>query len=315
MKQVSLFIVIVLLVLVGILILVGWYNANQEAEEEAVAEVKVFNIVTSFLPMTIFTQNIAGDVAEVVNLLPLGTGPHEYSLTPSDIQKISKADVLIINGVGLEDWILDAVTGADNDDLETVVASEGIKLIESSHSSKQENEESITEDHDPHIWLSPKNAVTQVKNIAAALIRIDSKNAEVYKQNRDQYIQKLEELDKEISVKLSNVKNKDFVSFHSAFTYFAKDYNLNQVAVIEEFPGKEPSAAYIAEIETQIQDLGIKAIFSEPQFSPRIVEILASDLNLKIYELDPIATGKTTNDYYEIIMNQNADNLVNALNQ
>ncbi|MFH1509199.1 MAG: zinc ABC transporter substrate-binding protein [bacterium] len=310
MKKIINFIIAVLVIFLLIIAIVYIIN-NQNLEENNLTEENTkINIVTSFLPLTIFTENVVGETANVSGLLPPGTGPHEYSLSPSDIQKLADADVFIVNGVGLEDWLDDAITSANNPDLEIIVASEGIELISEETSSDENNYVS-----NPHVWVSPIQAIKQVQNIIDGLATTDEKNKDIYNQNGENYIKQLQTLSTEISSKTSEAASNKIVTFHSAFAYFAHDYNLNQVAVIEEFPGKEPSAKYIADVEKQISELGIKAIFSEPQFSARLVEAIATDLNLEVSTLDPVATGEVTPDYYEKVMRANLDNLITALNK
>ncbi|EKD46334.1 MAG: hypothetical protein ACD_68C00032G0004, partial [uncultured bacterium] len=282
--------VIFVSLLVIILLIAFFLISQKDVRHNSDSSSEKPRVLASFLPMAIFTQNVAGNYADVDILIPPGASAHDYSFSPSDLQKINSADALIINGAGFEDWLTETLASSDRQDLEIIDTSSSIELI---------NEGRDETAADPHLWISPKNAIKQVNNIAEGLAKIDSVNAENYRLNAAEYIARLKTLDEEITTHLQKIKSKQFVAFHSAFTYFTRDYGLEQVAAIEEFPGKEPSAAYIAEVENKIKDLGIKAIFSEPQFSPRIVDALASDLNLTVLTLDPLETGFLENDYYE----------------
>ena len=254
-------------------------------------------VLTTIAPLYSFTKNITGDFADVDNLLPSGVGPHEYSFSPLDVKKIIGADVLIKNGVNLESWMDKLIASAGKKNLIIVDTSSGIKII----------------NNDPHIWLSPKNAIIQVENITNELIKTDPGHSEAYKNNAENYIQRLKTLNKEILEEVNKLKQKEFVAFHSAFLYFAKDYGLKQAAVIQEYPEKEPSPKHIAFVINTIRDAGIKAIFSEPQISPKIVEAIAKDLNLQVYSLDTLETGAPYPEWYEDKIRANLAVLKKAL--
>jgi ABC-type Zn uptake system ZnuABC Zn-binding protein ZnuA len=166
---------------------------------------------------------------------------------------------------------------------------------------------------DPHIWLDPRFAVIQVRNIAEGLAAHDPENAEFYRRNAEAYVRSLEALDAEIARDTAAFTKKDFVAFHPAFSYFARRYGLNQAAVIEEFPGQEPSPRYVAGVMRTIRDLGVTAIFAEPQFSPRIVEVIARDLDIDVRVLDPIETGDPDKDSYLRLMRANLEALRSVL--
>ena len=197
-----------------------------------------------------------------------------------------------------------------------VDTSTGIATLPSGEGTGREgrgNEEDEHGDINPHIWLDPNNAIIQVGNIRDAFITRDPQNADVYRINADRYIDELRVLDQEIRETTNSFSAKDFIAFHSAFKYFAERYGIRQVAAIEEFPGKEPSPKYLSEMIKLIRKLGITAIFSEPQFSPKIVEVIARDLHLTVYELNPVETGDRVKDSYISIMRKNLEILKDAL--
>ncbi len=243
------------------------------------AKIKIF---TTIAPLYCFTINIAGNIADVDNLLPSGVGPHEYAFRPADIQKIAHAQVLIKNGADLEGWLDKLIATAMESPatnsvgkLTVVDTSSGIPLI----------------NKDPHFWLSPKNAIIQVENIRAALIKTDPVNRKQYMENAENYIRTLNALDRAIREEISTWRKKEFVAFHPAFLYFNEEYGLRQVATIQETPEESPTPNHIAHVINTIKSSGIKAIFSEPQVTHRIVKTIAKDLNLRIYTLDTLETG------------------------
>ena len=262
-------------------------------------------ILTTIPPLYSFTKNIAGDIANVENLLPNGAEPHDYSFGPSDIKKVSKAQVIVKNGLGLESWLDKLLVSAGENaaamgqEFFVVDASSGVDVI----------------DADPHIWLSPLKAVAQIINIRDALIRVDKMNAETYSRNAAIYIDRLMKLHNEIADVVSKFKRKEFVAFHSAFKYFANDYGLDQVAVIQESPGIASSPTGIAEVMDIIRERDIKVIFSEPGSSHKIVNLIADDLDLEVYDLDTLETGSLSKDWYENKMRGNLGVLKKALNK
>jgi ABC-type Zn uptake system ZnuABC Zn-binding protein ZnuA len=253
-------------------------------------------ILTTIAPVYCFTKNVTEDAAIVDNLLPAGAGAHDYSFSPADIMKIQNADVIIINGVQLESW-LDKVISSSGGKSVIIDTSDGI----------------IIRDNDPHIWLSPRNAIVQVRNIMNALLKIDEENSPIYKSNAEDYIRKLGTLDGKIQTEIDSWKRKEFIAFHSAFKYFAEDYGLRQAAVIEEFPGKSPSPSHIAGIIDIIKSTDVNAIFTEPQAHHRIVESLARDMDLEVLTLDTMETGGLSREFYENASLSNLEALGKAL--
>ncbi len=239
-------------------------------------------VLTTIAPLYSFTRNVAGDLADVDNLLPTGIGPHEYSFSPADIKKITEAHILIKNGVNLESWLDRLIASAQGRDAQT--GKERLTVVDTSLGVEIINE-------DPHIWLSPKNAIIQAKNIRDALVKADPDSSERYMENTEKYIKRLETLDKDIKDEVRTWERKEFVAFHSAFLYFARNYGLKQVAVIQEFPDKQPTPKHIADVINTIKKTGVKAIFSEPQFSHKIVKTIAEDLKLQVFSLDTLETG------------------------
>lgn len=272
-------------------------------------------VVTTFVPYYVFTQNLADNHVQVINLINNTQEPHDYQLKPSDIATLQKADLIITNGLGIDDWVKEAATKSEtkakifnaSDYVTPLSTKHGLELIES---NEPEND-----DHgafDPHLWVSPKNVLEVLPHITAALISIDSSNESSYKQNLVNYTNRIKELDTKITDQLQPYRHQAFISFHEAFQYFARDYGLASAISIETYPGKEPTPKYLQSLIKLIKDQKIKAIFSEPQFSPRIVESLAQDLHLKVYSLDPMETGALNGTFYEDTTLLNVKNIVEA---
>lgn len=292
-----------LLLLVLSVALVGCGGTDKSAEKKTA---EPFRIVTSFYPMYVATINITDGVdgVEVYNMTKPQTGClHDYQLMTEDMKTLEKADAFVINGAGMEDF-MDKVTEQQKK-LKVIDASRGIELI---HDDE--------EGDNPHVWLSVTDAITQVRNIADQLKEADPAHAAAYEKNAVAYIEKLSSLKSEMHAALDNVPHKDIVTFHEAFPYFAKEFNLNIIGVVEREPGTEPTPTELQETIEQVNALPTKVLFTEPQYSPAAAETIARETGAKIYTLDPVVTGEATpaaKNAYIDTMKKNMKTLQEAL--
>lgn len=277
-------------------------------------------IVTSFYPMYISTLNIVKDIpnVEVLNMTTSQTGClHDYSLSTKDLKTLSNADILIINGAGMESFLDDVID--EYSDLKIIEASKGIDLIEDTeHDDHTEDHDHEDHDHDvnPHVWVSISKNIEEVSNIAEELSSLDPNHANEYQDNANEYIAKLENLKTEMHSTLDNIAHKDIITFHEAFPYFAEEFGLNIVGVIEIEPDSEPSAKEVENIISIINEKNIKALFTEPQYSSKIADTIAKETGSSIYTLDPIVTGDANEDAYDdyiVKMQENLNTLKEAL--
>lgn len=246
-------------------------------------------IVTSFYPVYIATINVSRDVpgVQVVNMTKPQTGClHDYQLTPEDLKTLERADVFVINGAGMEAFLEKAIK--QQPQLKVIEASKDIELL------KDQNGEV-----NPHVWVSISNEILQVRNIAAQLSAADPAHAEKYKKNADEYCEKLKVLQDSMREKISQTANKNVITFHEAFPYFAKEFNLNIVAVIEREPGSEPTPQELSETIGKVKASKIKALFAEPQYSSKAAETIARETGAKVYVLDPVVTGDAKPNAYD----------------
>jgi len=300
-------------------------------------------VLCSTYPMYLFTRQVtAGCEGVTVELmLPASVGcPHDYSLTPGDMRKLAAADVVILNGLGLDDMFTSAIRQA-NPNAKVVLASAGIggllPLSPSAHTHDEHDADDDDDDdghdhhghhHDPglynpHLFASPRMAACVVLNLAVELAAQDSVNAARYMQNAHAYHDRLVALGHEMGRAFLNVPNRKIVTEHAVFDYLARDCGLKIAAVIEEIPGLDPAAAEIRALITQIRSSGAAAIFTEPkppldgpQRPTKIGQTLADELRLPVEVLDPVALGPDDPpaDYYETRMRANLATLVRILN-
>ena len=277
---------------------------SKAADTKANNSTKTLTIATSFYPMYILALNVAKDVpnVKVVDLTKPITGClHDYAVTPDDMKKLEEAQVFIVNGAGMESFMDKVIKQIPN--LKIVDSGIGIQLIKG-QGDQGDN---------PHLWVSISNAITQVKNMGDQLANFDKDNAAKYKENTDVYVKKLEAEREKMHKALDGIKNRDIITFHEAFPYFAKEFNLNIVGVIEREPGSEPSAKELIDSINKIKELKVKALFVEPQYPAKSAETIAKETGAKVYTLDPIVTGPMDADAYISIMDNNLKTLQEAL--
>jgi ABC-type Zn uptake system ZnuABC Zn-binding protein ZnuA len=206
-------------------------------------------------------RQVAGDRVEVQSLIPPGSDPHSYQLTPSDMAMIADADLIFMVGVGLEEF-LDGVVERTGGNARLVEVSDGIELLEFEHEGEDEEhaEEDEHDEGDPHVWFDPNNVMIWVKNIERVLSQMDPVNSTIYTANAEAYIGQLEELDAWIREQVDSVsmENRLIVTDHLLLGYFTERYEFEQVGAV--IPGystmTEPSALEMAALEDTIRELG-----------------------------------------------------------
>jgi zinc transport system substrate-binding protein len=241
------------------------------------------NVATTIAPLSDFVIAVGGDRVDVTVLVPAGAEPHTYEPTPSQMKDVAKANLYVMNGGGLEFW-MDKVLQV-NKDMLIVDSSRGVKLVNESGGET-----------DPHIWISLRNAAIQVNNICSGLIQVDPKNGEYYRKNRDDYLQKLKALDGEFNQTFAAKSGRIFIVYHPAWTYFARDYNLDQVPILEN--EKEPGPKYLGSIIDLARRNNITVIFVEPQYNPKSAEVIAQEIKAKVVALDPLGQNYLENMRY-----------------
>ena len=289
-------------------------------------------VLTSFPPLYSFTANVAGEQAAVKCLLT-GTGPHDYSASAMDSLKVAGADLFIVNGLELDDFVTKLVSRSDNrrPDLvfrvgEKIEHDLLIHLEEDERKHVHEDgSECVHGVHDPHIWLGPDEAVAMVQQIAKRLGTADPPNQKVYEDRAEAYIKKLQELKDYGLSKFQSVKNRRIVTTHDSLRYFARAYKLESVGSIQPRAGAEADSGQLAKLADFCLQKQVRAIVIEPQYSKGAAESLQKHLmsrhryELQLVEFDPMETaqadrtGNPDPDLYLRVVRQNIDNLAKAL--
>ncbi len=263
-------------------------------------------IATSFYPMYVHTINVTKGVkgVSVINMTKPQTGClHDYQLTPDDLKTLEKAKVFVVNGAGMEAFLGKVIKQMPK--LKIIEASTGIPLIKGDGEAGD----------NPHVWVSVSHAIQQVKTIGDQLAKADPAHGAQYQKNAVAYIQKLEALREKMHQGLDPIRNRNIITFHEAFPYFAKEFNLKIVAVIEREPGSEPSAKELAETIKIIKQAKVKGLFAEPQYPAKAAATIARETGMKVSFLDPAVTGAANGDpdAYLKTMEQNLKSLKEAL--
>jgi zinc transport system substrate-binding protein len=279
---------------------IGFVLAGCAAEEIKESRLRV---AADIAPLADFCREVGGDRVEVEMIIPAGASPHAYELTTGQMKYLSQADVLVINGLDLTPWADDIFTALDNPGLITVVAGEEAPKGDLLPAAQDDHHEHGI--YNPHVWLDPNLATYIVEAIRDAFIEAEPVDESTYRANADSYIKELEGLDGWIRKEVSGYNSLKFVSFHPSWTYFARRYGLDQVAVIEELPGKEPTADEIAVLVDSIIEQGVRAIFAEPQLNPQAAEVIAEEAGgqVEVKILDPLGDpdDPSTGTYLEMM--------------
>ena len=256
-------------------------------------------VVASITPLADFVKQVGGDHVAVTLLLPPGASPHTYEPTPKIVREISQARIFFKIGSGLEFWA-DRLIKTAAVSIDVVDSSSGVELIRYTSSNKHDgHQHSATTD--PHIWLDPVICIEIIGKIETALSKNDPANASFYKNNASMYREMLRKLDKEIAEKTKLFRTREYVTFHPAWNYFSKRYDLKVAAVIEEGPGKDPSPRHIRKIIEELKKLNTRVVFAEPQFSPKIAETIAKEAGGQVLFLDPVGGQKDKETYIKMM--------------
>lgn len=288
----TIFVVLVILGIFGYLIY-KFVGQNQPQ----ISENKQLTITTSIFPVASLTRSITGNRVDVKNILPVGQIPQNYQLTEQDKQLVLQSDLVLIIGLGLDNWLKD------------YASTQNIKILDLSEFVALRLEGNV---QDPYYWLSIDNAQKMLTEIFDQLKGQDLLNTSFYKTNYDNSFKELADL-KEVSLlKVKIAENRNIVTQHDAFEYLAAEMDLDVKAVVEPDFISPPDQTHLDSLKKVFKKNQISSIFKEPQYSSSAVEYLAEINNLQIFELDPFG-GAASTDSYIAMYTFNIDQLVAAL--
>jgi ABC-type Zn uptake system ZnuABC Zn-binding protein ZnuA len=272
---------------------------EEEAKEGETPRVKVAASLAIFAD---FVRQVGGDRLDVSTVIPAGADPHTYEPPPGRVARLTEADLVIVNGLGLEAALQDVIEENTPSSTPIIELSQGLSVTNDDQSAN------------PHLWLDVQNAMAYVERIRDALVEIDPASAESYRANADSYLSELRALDEEVAAAIDSIPSdrRKLVTFHDAFPYLAQRYGLEVVGVVVASPGKEPSAKDVADLVEAIAAEDVPAVFKEPQFNASILELAADDAGVEICTLYSGALDKKVDTYVKL-MRFDAKELVRCL--
>lgn len=265
-------------------------------------------VVTSASIFADMTTMVAGGHVRIQSVVPIGGDPHIYEPTPEDVQLVSRADLVLVNGLTFEGWMRELIENSGTR-AETVTITEGIGTIES---------EEYANSSDPHAWMTAKNGLTYVKNIRDALIKLDPFNRKVYEFNAGVYLKQLEDLDQLIFDQIASIpaENRVLITSHDAFRYFGRHYGIQVEAALGTSTDAEVQTDDVNRLTTIIRETGVPAIFVESTINPKLIRQIATDNNVIIggyLYADSLGEPDTEAGTYEGMLRYNATTIVEAL--
>jgi zinc transport system substrate-binding protein len=289
---------IAIVVTIIVIIAVGLISLYQSSDLDYAEKPRV---VVTILPQAEFIEKIAADKVSITTMVPPGASPHTYEPRPSQMKEVTDAEMYAKVGTGLDFELvwMDKIIET-NPNMLIIDSSKGIRLIE----TVADNEHGRK---DPHIWLSPKNAIIMVENLYEGLVKIDPDNKEFYAKNKDEYIESLKELDSTMMQTFSGLKTKKFMVYHDSWGYLAYDYGLEQIPIAKE--GKEPTPEGIANLIDQARENNITIILASPEFEIQTAKTIAEEIDGSVILISPLAK-----DYIENLKRM-SDEISKSLNE
>ena len=284
------------------LVLVAGCNgsAASPSPSESTGAAADYTVIATTSVFADLAQLALGDNVVIETIVPAGVDVHTFEPSPADAQKLAGADLIVMNGLGLDEWALSLLEAAGKSEEDVLELAEGIDesnawvYLEGEEHDEEEGEEHSEEEGeehghggtDPHIWLDPKGAAIYVNRIAARVAAELPERAAAIESARDAGLAEIAALDEELRVGFAAVEAsaRKIVTFHDAFGYFARAYGIEIVGVAVEAPGQEPSAKEIAALIDAIKAAGVTSVFSEAQFPSKVLDQVAAETGATVLE-------------------------------
>ena len=298
------------IVLIAVILVIGCNNKEKKKNGK-------LNVVTTTTMITDLVKNIGGDKLEVNGLMGSGVDPHLYKASEGDVSKLFNADVVVYNGLHLEGKLEEVFEKMKHQNKKTIVVSDVIdknNLIES---------EAFASNYDPHIWFDINNWINITMFVTEKLTELDSKNAEFYKKNAEQYLEQLTKLNKEITIKINElpVDKRILVTAHDAFNYFGRQHKFNVVGLQGLSTATEAGVQDVQKLAKFIIANKVKAVFVESSVPKRTIEALQEAVKSKGQEViiggtlysDALGNAGTDEGTYTGMYKANVNTIVDAL--
>lgn len=277
-------------------------------------------VLSTIKPVHMLVRAVAGDIADSAQIIPDYASPHSYSFKPSDLRRLSKADLVFRIDAHMESFLDKSLTSIAKGKLISLSDAEDLTLLKANHSHDEhevhdeEHESDDAAENDYHLWLNPDNATAMVKQILDQLIKMDTANSAQYTENAQQLIDSIAEKDKAISLQMSEVTNSPFIVMHDAWQYFSKHYTLNQLSSVTLQEDLRASAKSISEVRELIRSEGVTCVVTEPNFRLDTVNILTEGFAVNTAQIDPLGRDiKSDLQGYPELLQNTADKLLSCL--
>jgi len=247
-------------------------------------------VVTTISTFNSFVEAVGGSHVTVQSLVPVGGSPETYQPTPQNVATLAQANILVENGAGLEAWLDRTVRNAGSPDLRIVVGADGLPV----------------KNNNPHLWMDPQLAKRYVLKIRDALIVTDPLHGNDYRMNALRYNHQLDQLSKKIARDIDRIppKQRVMIVFHNAWQYYNDRFGITTLGFIEPSPGQEPNPQSIANLVDLAKQHHVRAIFGEPEYSPKLAEQIARSAGITIVDNlydDSVGTDPRVSDYISML--------------
>lgn len=275
-------------------------------------------VLTSIKPLQLISQAITCGVSDTAVLLPAQASPHDYCLKFSDIEKLDAADLIFWVGPDMETFLSSVLKGSNHEKSIAMIHSYGVSQRKEQGDGPQKHSSCHHHhgDCDPHIWLSPKNALAMARVIKKKLRSVDTnkQNRAQYKANLLIFQRSILEADEKNKKLLESVKQKPFFVFHDAYGHMQDHYGLNIAGHFTINPQQQPGVRHLENLRKKLKNAGPTSVFREPQFQPSYINRLTEGMPVKVDVLDPLATDiAITPDGYVTFINSLINNIYNSL--
>lgn len=259
------------------------------------------DVVTTISTINSFVAGVGGDKVRVTNIVPVGASPETFQPTPQDVATVSQAQLLVENGAGLETWLGKLLGNAASPNMRVVVCADGLPVV----------------NDNPHLWMDPQLAKRYVQKIRDALIDVDPKDANLFRSNAFLYNGKLDALTSHIQAQIKTIppEKRYMIVFHNAWQYYNDRFGITTLGFVERNPGQEPNPQQIAQLVDLAKQHGVKAVFSEPEYSPKLLNSIAQGAGIGVVDSlydDSIGTNPQVADYISML-EYDTGIIVNAL--
>jgi zinc transport system substrate-binding protein len=258
-------------------------------------------------PYYSFVSHIVGDKADIMPLIGAGYNPHNYNPLPDDLKRAQSLDVLVVNGIGHDQWAFEIMNASGGSDTPLIYANDAVSLIPVAGGT----DDTVN----AHTFISTITAIQQIYEIARRLGELDPANADEYRRNARDYATSLRRLKAEYTQQIAQIDSSNFraATMHGAYGYLMQEFGLQIVAVVEPRHGVEPTARQLAQTIDEIKAANVNVLFAEKYFAGKLADTIEAETGVKVFSFSHISDGEYTPERFEEEMRYNLDSLKAAI--